>query len=167
MKYKIRPIKSSEIYLLEEFLYNAVFQKDDKKPIPGSIIKEPSVNIYIKDYGRSTDSCLVAESNGKVVGCVWTRILDGPIKGFGNLDSETPEFAISLLKDFRGFGIGTALMKAMLLLLKNQSYKKTSLAVQKENYAVRMYKNVGFRIIKETEEEYIMLCELLNTPQLF
>lgn len=160
MKYKIRPIKSSEIYLLEEFLYNAVFQKDENEPVPRSVINEPSVSVYIKNFGGANDSCLVAESNGKVIGCVWTRILNGAVKGFGNLDSETPEFAISLLKDYRGFGIGTQLMKSMLELLKKKGFKHTSLAVQKENYAFKMYKNLGFRIIKETEEEYIMLCEL-------
>jgi ribosomal protein S18 acetylase RimI-like enzyme len=160
MKYSIRPIKSSEIYLLEDFLYNAVFQKDESKPIPRSVVDEPSVKVYIEDYGRPDDLCLVAESDGKVIGCVWTRILDGIVKGFGNLDSETPEFAISVLKDFRGYGIGTALMKTMLELLKKHGFKKTSLAVQKENYAVKMYKKLGFRILRETDEEYIMVCEL-------
>ena len=43
--------------------------------------------------------------------------------------------------------------------LKRQ-YKKASLAVQKQNYAVRMYKNVGFEIVNENAEEYIMVCQL-------
>lgn len=37
---------------------------------------------------------------------------------------------------------------------------KASLAVQKANYAVRMYKEVGFEIIDENDEEYIMVCYL-------
>ncbi len=48
----------------------------------------------------------------------------------------------------------------MLAELKCRGYKKTSLAVQKENYAVKMYKNVGFEIVDENEEEYIMVCVL-------
>ena len=43
---------------------------------------------------------------------------------------------------------------------KSCKYKKTSLAVQKQNYAVRMYKNVGFEIVDENAEEYIMVCQL-------
>ena len=39
-------------------------------------------------------------------------------------------------------------------------YKKASLAVQKQNYAVRMYENVGFEIVNENAEEYIMVCQL-------
>lgn len=53
-------------------------------------------------------------------------------------------------------------MKRMLYELKQRGYKKTSLSVQKANYAVNMYKNVGFEIVDENEEEYIMVCYLKN-----
>ena len=46
------------------------------------------------------------------------------------------------------------------LLLKEHGYRQASLAVQKANYAVRMYRNVGFEIIDENDEEYIMVCRL-------
>lgn len=34
------------------------------------------------------------------------------------------------------------------------------LAVQKMNYVVLMYKKVGFEVIDENEEEYIIVCKL-------
>lgn len=71
-----------------------------------------------------------------------------------------PSFAISLYKEYRGCGIGTALMKKMIQELKIRGYEKASLSVQKANYAVKMYKNVGFEIVDENEEEYMMLCKL-------
>ena len=76
------------------------------------------------------------------------------------MDDETPSFAISLIPEYRGKGIGTWLMRNMLSLLKERSFKQASLAVQKENYAVQMYKNVGFEIADENDEEFIMLCTL-------
>ena len=51
-------------------------------------------------------------------------------------------------------------MITMLDELKKRGYERTSLAVQKANYVVRMYKKVGFNIIDENDEEYIMACEL-------
>ena len=45
---------------------------------------------------------------------------------------------------------GTSMMREMLELLRQQGYKKASLAVQKANYAVRMYEAVGFRIVDKT-----------------
>ncbi len=111
--------------------------------------------ICISDY-RVKDNCIVAEDNGHVVGAVWTRIMDD----YGHVDNDTPSFAISLYKEYRGHGIGTRLMQEMLGLLKEQGYKRASLAVQKANYAVRMYEKIGFKTIDENDEEYIMVCKL-------
>lgn len=71
-----------------------------------------------------------------------------------------PSFAISLYKEYRGGGIGTTLMKKMIQELKIRGYEKASLSVQKANYAVKMYKNVGFEIVDENEEEYMMVYRL-------
>ena len=51
-------------------------------------------------------------------------------------------------------------LNQMLELLKWQGYERASLAVQKANYAVKMYEKVGFKIVNENDEEYIMVCEL-------
>lgn len=41
-----------------------------------------------------------------------------------------------------------------------QGYKQVSLSAQKMNYAVHMYLKVGFEIVDENDEEYIMICKL-------
>lgn len=51
-------------------------------------------------------------------------------------------------------------MVKMLELLKWQGYERASLAVQKANYTVKMYKDVGFKTVDENAEEYSMVCEL-------
>ena len=79
---------------------------------------------------------------------------------YGHIDDETPSFAISILPEYRGQGIGTRLMKAMLELLKSEGFERASLAVQKENYAVKMYRSCGFETVSENEQEYIMVCKL-------
>jgi putative acetyltransferase len=62
--------------------------------------------------------------------------------------------------EYRGQDIGSQLMVKMLELLKWQGYERASLAAQKVNYAVKMYKNVGFKTAYENAEEYITVCEL-------
>lgn len=158
MNYFIREMNVSEYPLLREFLYQAIYQRDPANPIPRSIVDDPDIECYIRDFGEyQTDRCLCAQMNDKVVGAVWVR----NISGFGSIDEQTPEFAISLLPEYRGQGIGTALMEAMIEQLKTEGYAKTSLAVQKDNYALSMYLHVGFEIASENEEEYIMVY-LLN-----
>ncbi len=157
--YKIRPIKPSEITLLKEFLYEAIFQRDENNLLPKDIIYDPHVYQYIDGFGKPDDCCLVAEADGRVIGAVWTRILSGEVKGYGYIDNSTPEFAISLYKEYRNKGIGNALMQNMLALLRKKEYKQVSLSVQKDNFALRLYRNVGFTILEESEEDYLMVHE--------
>ena len=152
-----RPLQPSETELLKTFIYEAIFIPEGVEPPPFDIIYRPEIALYYEGFGNGrADNCIVAEVDGKVVGAVWTRIMND----YGHVDDQTPSFAISLLKEFRNQGIGTELMRRMLQLLKNQGYKQASLAVQKANYAVRMYKKVGFEIVDQNDEEFIMVCKL-------
>jgi ribosomal protein S18 acetylase RimI-like enzyme len=153
----IRALREKEKELLKDFLYEAIFIPEGVEAPDRDIIEKPELRIYYEDFGKDTaDHCLVAEDEGKVIGAVWTRIMND----YGHIDDKTPSFAISLYREYRGRGIGTKLMQEMLNLLKEKGYKRASLAVQKANYAVRMYKKVGFEIVDENEEEYIMVCSL-------
>lgn len=157
MDYTIRQIDESEYPLLNDFLYEAIFIPDGVTPPPKSIINSPELQVYVKGFGEQPhDTALVAEAEGKVVGAVWVRVMND----YGHIDDDTPSFAISLYKEYRGFGIGTALMSALLDVLKENGYKRASLAVQKENYALKLYLKAGFEIIGENKEEYIMLIRL-------
>ena len=156
MDYRIREIRENEYCILSEFLYEAIFIPEGTEKPPKSIIEQLELQVYIADFGKSDDWCLVAEVKEKIVGAVWVRIMND----YGHIDDETPSFAISLYEEYRNMGIGTVLMRDMLEFLKNKGYKQTSLSVQKANYAVRMYQKVGFEVIDENEEEYIMVCRL-------
>lgn len=156
----IRPMNEQEYPLLEEFLYDAIFQPEGREPVPREVIHQPELAVYIQDFGKADDLCLVAELEGTVLGAVWTRILAGEVKGYGNIDGSTPEFAISVKKEFRKQGIGTLLMREMTALLKEKGYERVSLSVDKINYAYRMYEKLGFKVVKEQEDDYLMLLKL-------
>lgn len=157
MEYTIREIQKQEYPLLDNFLYEAIFVPEGIEPPTKSIISSPELQIYVERFGESKDDWgLVAEVGGKIVGAVWVRIMND----YGHIDDETPSLAISLYKEYRGFGIGTAMMKEILALLKSHGYSRVSLSVQKDNYAAKMYLKIGFEIVKENEEEYIMVYYL-------
>lgn len=157
MNYIIREILQEEYSLLEKFLYEAIFVPEGMDAPTESIFKQPELQVYVADFGKKKDDIgLVAEVDAKVVGAVWVRIMND----YGHIDDATPSFAISVYKEYRGIGIGTALMEKMLCVLKERGYQQASLAVQKANYAVGMYKKTGFEIVDENEEEYIMVCHL-------
>ncbi len=157
MTVRIRALRPEETALLKDFLYEAIFVPEGMEPPARSIVEKAELRVYTDGFGaREGDNCLVAEADGTVVGAVWTRIMDD----YGHVDDETPSFAIALYRDYRGRGVGTQLLREMLALLRSQGYRQASLAVQKANYAMRLYEKVGFKTVRETGEEYIMVCRL-------
>ena len=151
----IREIRPEEIPALDDFLYEAIFIPEGA-PLPHrSVIENEDLQVYVRDFGKKVDDrCLVAEVDGKVVGAVWTRIMDD----YGHIDNQTPSLAVSLYKEYRNQGIGTRLMRRMLEKLKADGYNSVSLSVQKANYALQMYRKVGFLPVSDHGEELLMVC---------
>lgn len=151
--FQVRAMAESEYPLLRDFLYEAIFQRDENNLLPRSVVDNPELRIYIEDFGRKPqDFALCAEVDNAIVGAVWVR----DIPAYGHVADGVPEFAVSVLKAHRGKGIGSRMMMEMLKHLRAVGCPRASLAVQKDNYALRMYQKCGFQIIGENDEEYIM-----------
>ena len=158
----IRKIRPEEHNLLREFLYLAIYLPEGVEPPSRSVVDLPELQVYLADFGtRPGDCCLAAETEGRVVGAAWCRIMED----YGHIDSDTPSLAISLLPEYRGLGIGTRLLNGLLLLLRENGYRRASLSVQKGNPALRLYQRTGFRIVSEKDTEYLMLWDSTQTIQ--
>ena len=154
MNYTIRELSIDERNVLETFLYHAIYIPDGITPPPFEIIIQPELQVYIERFGEQDgDICLVAEFDSKIVGAVWVRIMND----YGHISDDMPSLAISLLPEYRGKGIGTALMQSMQEIVSKQGYKGISLSVQKQNYATKMYRKLGFNTIEDKDEELIMV----------
>ena len=119
------------------------------------MLLSPPLRDYVAGFGsRRDDRALVAEAAGRVVGAVWVRCG----AGFGRVAEGVPELAVALDPACRGRGVGTRLLRAMLRLLADEGYPAVALSVQKANPAVRLYRRLGFRVVREHPEEYVMVC---------
>ena len=155
--YIIREMRKDEYPLLDSFLYDAIYVHKGETPPPYSIIYKPELQVYVEKIGEEKDDhILVAEKDGNIVGAVWVRIMDD----YGHVDDETPSLIISVKKEYRKMGIGRNLMERMIALLSSLGYEKVSLSTQKENYALRLYLKLGFEIVEDKDDEYIMAKSL-------
>ena len=84
----------------------------------------------------------------------WSRSADGLSAPHG-----IPELAVALLPPYRGRGIGTQLLRAMLDELRGRGFAAVSLSVQRANPAVRLYRRLGFRVVETSAGEYVMRCD--------
>ncbi|MBR3226557.1 MAG: GNAT family N-acetyltransferase [Atopobiaceae bacterium] len=161
MDYVVRHIAEDEWPLLEDFLYEAIYVPEGYEgEVPRSLIyDDPKCRAAYQGFGGLLDDrAVVAEVSGEVVGACWVRTTDE----YGHIDDKTPSFSISLYKPYRGQGIGTAMMRAMLAKLREAGYARASLSVQKKNPALRLYERMGFRIVGDgaDETEWLMVADL-------
>jgi ribosomal protein S18 acetylase RimI-like enzyme len=161
MDYEVRHIRRDEWPLLEDFLYEAICVPEGfAGEVPRAVIyDDPKCRAAFEGFGSLPDDrAVVAVASGEVVGACWVRTTDE----YGHVDDETPSFSISLYRPYRGQGIGTAMMRAMLDELRGAGYARASLSVQKENPALRLYERLGFRVIGDgfDETEWLMVIDL-------
>ena len=155
----IRPIHPEETILLLDFLYEAIYQSDASRQTPRTILQRPSLWKYINNFGtRKGDLCAVATIENVIIGAVWVRF----IHSYGFVSEELPELSVSLYPEYRNQGIGTQLMLYILRMLKEANYYGVSLSVSKQNMAFRMYQTLGFIIVRENENDYVM-AKYLNS----
>jgi len=77
------------------------------------------------------------------------------------VDENAPDLAIAIKSEYRGKGIGTQLLKNLIRTLKENDFTAISLSVDERNNALRLYKQLGFEIIKyDIGESPVMLLKI-------
>jgi [ribosomal protein S18]-alanine N-acetyltransferase len=87
---------------------------------------------------------------------VWYRFSSIEKPSFGFVDEDTPELGISVLPEYRNMGLGTILMNKMLHYAKSIGLKQISLSVDPKNFALTLYKKLGFKKIGESGSSWTM-----------
>ena len=139
--------KADEVFLWEA-LYLALYVPEGQPPLPREIVQEPEIRHYVAGWGRPGDMGVIALDGARPVGAAWLRLLTGEDRGFGYVDDETPELSIAVLPEYRGQGIGTALLER-LLELAAPCHPAVCLSVSAGNPARRLYERMGFRLVRD------------------
>ncbi|AEC51827.1 acetyltransferase [Pyrococcus sp. NA2] len=102
--------------------------------------------LFLTFLEANPDTFLVAEYNGKVIGYVM---------GYLRPDMEGHIMSIAVDPDYRGNGIGKALMIAVIEKLFKKGARWIGLEVRVSNkIAINLYKKLGFKIVKRIYSYY-------------
>lgn len=97
-----------------------------------------------------------------------SRVIDVSIKpgamqsdpGYGFVNAATPELAMGVMQGWRGCGIGSRLLDALIVAARGQGLASLSLSVEPDNHALRLYERVGFQQVDEVNGSLTMLLRL-------
>ncbi len=116
----------------------------------------PKLDIYTKYYGLSAkDLGLYALHNQTIAGAVWIRLLKAEDEATAYIDAKTPILNIAVKPEFRGMGIGSAMLE-QFLLEAGVVFEQISVSVVKDSKAVNFYEKFGFEKLKASEAKSLV-----------
>jgi len=139
-------------------LYQSIYVEAGSDPLPRTIVQQPSLAAYVRGWGRSGDLGVIASDGqgSQPIGAVWSRLASEAEHGFGYVDAQTPELGIAVLPEYRGQGVGTALLRRYLAEAE-RLYPAVSLSVSPNNPAKRLYERLGFKQVTVRTGHPVML----------
>ncbi|WP_354670002.1 GNAT family N-acetyltransferase [Paenibacillus sp. BSR1-1] len=141
-------------------LYQAIFIPDGKHRPSRDILMEPNIQQSLKGWGRKGDTALIAiDASNNPIGAVWVRLFDENNSTYGYINSQTPLLGMALLPEYRGKGIGTALLGEMLRITKEAGFGAVSLSVDPKNPALKLYNRLGFKKVGVDGTSWNMIVE--------
>ena len=105
---------------------------------------------------RRGDFGWVAEIWSEFIGVVWAQYLPPDDPGYGFLSEDTPEVSLWVRDDWRGLGLGRALLHRVRDEARARQVPQISLSVEADNYAKRLYMAEGFVDVAGHETDGVM-----------
>ena len=102
---------------------------------------------YFRNFPSGGDFGFVDEQDDQVRAVAWLIFLTAEDPGYGFVDIETPELSIMTFTNFRGRGIGSALLAELISTARARGLTGISLSVEDGNGARRLYDRSGFRVV--------------------
>ena len=138
--------------LLRDMLRHAYYWRTSYTEMP--------ITRYVNAWGRNGDRALIALDDFHAAGAAWYRLYSEREPGFGFVDEQTPEVAVSVVPSRRGRGIGSDLLDALIELAKEQGHAGLSLSVADDSPAMHVFAKQGFDKVQQTDGSWTMRLNL-------
>lgn len=124
------------------------------------VLSRPQLAHYVVGWPRAGDLGVVALDGQRPVGAAWVRLFPEADPGYGFVDATTPELSMGVEQSWRGRGIGTRLLDALIAAAREEGLASLSLSVEADNYARRLYERAGFEQVDEAHGAVTMVLRL-------
>jgi ribosomal protein S18 acetylase RimI-like enzyme len=122
---------------------------------------DAGISHYIAGWQRQDDLGVIAVGpDGQPRGGAWLRYLSSDDPGYGYVSNDVPELTIGVRAEWRGQGIGRALLRELIQTSRRQGIKRISLSVERANRAIQLYIDEGFTVVEQLEDANTMVLDL-------
>jgi ribosomal protein S18 acetylase RimI-like enzyme len=157
---RLREAESGDLDALVSALLEAVNWTGEQRFTRGDVLADPHLWRYVEGWPRAGDFGSVAIDNDVVVGAGWCRLFDPGDPGYGFVAPDVPELSIGVQPAYRSQGVGTALVRGLLVQARARGVHAVSLSVEDGNRARGLYERSGFTSVARIGNSDVMLLEL-------
>jgi GNAT superfamily N-acetyltransferase len=120
----------------------------------------PDLAHYISGWPRVDDMGVVAvDADERPIGAVWLRLFGDEDPGYGYVSANVPELSIGVRQEWRGRGVGRALMRAQADQAQRRGLWTLSLSVERANPAAELYRSEGWRVTASGRDSDTMILD--------
>jgi ribosomal protein S18 acetylase RimI-like enzyme len=150
----LRAVTAADRGFLEDMMLEAYNWDPGRDPLDrATVLDDPRMNKYVAGWPREGDSGIIAlGSAGEPIGAAWLRYFPQGDPGYGFVAEDVPELSIGVVPAWRGKGVGTALIRAVV-----EVTDRVSLSVERANRAQELYRREGFRTVSSGDNSDTML----------
>ena len=161
MTITIRPAGPADLPFIREMFTAAANWDPALPPITfDKVIEDEHMLRYVIDWGRPGDVCFIAEDERVPVGATWRRFYPAASPGYGFIAEDIPEVSIGVRSEWRGQGIGGALLSALADQARGAGLPALCLSVELGNPAIRLYLRQGYRMVRSSDEDHVLRLDL-------
>jgi ribosomal protein S18 acetylase RimI-like enzyme len=145
--FSARPARAADGAFLADMVVEAANWRAAGTRPRHEVLASPDYQRYIAGWLRPGDAGFVAETpEGDTVGASWYRLFPRSDPGFGYVGTGVPELIIGVRPIWRAHGVGRMLLQELARSARADGYARLSLSVERDNYAVTLYRSEGFAV---------------------
>lgn len=125
------------------------------------VLRDRHTAHYVEGWPRPGDLGVVAvEAGGQLIGGAWLRLFSSDDPGYGFVAEDVPELSVGVLPQWRGQGVGRALLAEAARKAVEHGFARVSLSVERANRARRLYAAEGFTTVESGPNSDTMVMVL-------
>ncbi len=161
MAFTLRTATATDADFLASMVVEAVNWLPERNVSRERIMADPESAHYVTGWPRPTDFGTVAVDPADApIGAAWFRFFTADDPGYGFVGPDAPELTIGVAAQWRGQGVGRALLRATHEQARQAGLARVSLSVERGNPARRLYVAEGYRTVTSGRDSDTMVLDL-------